>query len=82
MHGSTAQIYTFQTALLVMEWANGFTAAFRHNGSTELLEDARGYLISTSVIYAAGFGPVILGHWLRNRRRPATPEARPDRPAG
>jgi hypothetical protein len=76
-----AQVYTFQTGLLVMEWANGSTAAFPRNGSTQLLEPASGYLIFTSVIYAAGFGLVTIGHWLRHRRRSATTtEVRLDAP--
>lgn len=76
------QVYTFQTANLVMEWTNGATAAFPRNGSTEMLDGTLGYFAFTSVIYAVGFGLVTLGHWLRNRRRTATRnEVRLDSPA-
>ncbi len=75
-----AQLYTFQTAVLVMEWSNGATAAFPRDGSQQVLDGALGYLAFTSVIYAAGFGLVTLGHWLRNRRR-AGHEVRLEQPA-
>ncbi|GAA1611931.1 hypothetical protein GCM10009789_77840 [Kribbella sancticallisti] len=65
-----AQVFTFQTATLVMEWAKGSTSAFPADptefGSTF------GYLTFTSSIYAVGFGLITLGHWLRNRRRTRT----------
>jgi hypothetical protein len=65
-----AQVFTFQTATLVMEWFKGSTAAF----STDPTEfgPAFGYLAFTSTIYAVGFGLITLGHWLRNRRRTRT----------
>jgi hypothetical protein len=75
-----SHVYTFQTANLVMEWANGSTKAFPANQSDQLLDGNLGYFAFTSTIYAVGFGLVTLGHWLRNRRR-ATPEIRLDQPA-
>ncbi|GAA1700498.1 hypothetical protein GCM10009745_54220 [Kribbella yunnanensis] len=66
-----AQIYTFQSINLVMEWVNGSTEAFPRDGKTELLGGTLGYLEFTSAIYAVGFGLITLGHWLRNRRRTA-----------
>jgi hypothetical protein len=62
-------IYTFQTANLVMEWVNGSSAAFPESRSDQLLDGTMGYFLFTTTIYAAGFGLVTLGHWLRNRRR-------------
>lgn len=63
-----AQVFTFQTATLVMEWSKGSTEAF----SADPTEAAFGYLAFTSTIYAVGFGLITLGHWLRNRRRTRT----------
>lgn len=60
-----AHVYTFQTASLLIEWSNGERAAFAADGTPW------GYLAFTTVIYAAGFGLVTLGHWLRSRRRTA-----------
>lgn len=74
-----AQVYTYQTALLVMQWTNGSTEAFPASNSPELLGDTIGYLEFTTVVYLVGFGLVTLGHWLRNRRRRATNEVRLDR---
>ncbi|MFI0352271.1 hypothetical protein [Actinomadura sp. 9N407] len=73
-----AQVYTFQTGLLVMQWTNGADDAFPRSDSPELLDGTIGYLLFTSVIYIAGFGLVTLGHWLRNRHRPAADEVRLD----
>lgn len=67
-----AQVYTFQTANLVMEWAKGSTEAFPAEPANNLT-GSLGYLIFTSTIYAVGFGLITVAHWLRNRRRtPAT----------
>jgi hypothetical protein len=78
-----AHVYTFQTANLVMEWTNGSTTAFPAARSQELLDGTLSYFAFTSVIYAAGFGLVTLGHWLRNRRRVTTGAVDLDRqPAG
>ncbi|WP_327583458.1 hypothetical protein OHA25_47740 [Nonomuraea sp. NBC_00507] len=74
-----AQVYTFQTGLLVMEWTNGATAAFPRSTSPELLDSSLGYLAFTSVVYLVGFGLVTLGHWLRGRRRHNAEEVRLDR---
>ncbi len=75
------QIYTFQTANLLIEWVNGSSEAFPHD-KTAGIGDTLPYLIVNSAIYAAGFGLVTLGHWLRNRRRTsAANEVRLDRPA-
>lgn len=63
-----AQVFTFQTATLMMEWVRGSTEAFPANPT----ESSFGYLAFTSAIYAVGFGLITLGHWLRNRRRTST----------
>lgn len=68
-------VYTFQTANLLMEWTNGSTEAFPADPS---LSGTIEYFGFTTVIYAAGFGLVTLGQWLRNRRRAATDEVRLD----
>ncbi|WP_433464116.1 hypothetical protein [Spirillospora sp. CA-128828] len=73
-----AHVYTFQTAILVMEWHNGSTAAFKDSRSTALLGDTLGYFVFTTIIYAAGFGLVTLGHWLRSRRQTPAHEVRLD----
>jgi hypothetical protein len=72
-------VYTFQTANLVMEWTNGATAAFPASDSKQLLDGTLGYFTFTTMIYAAGFGLIALGHWLRNRRRAAGDDVRLDR---
>lgn len=64
-----AQVFTFQTAHLVMEWAKGSTEAFAADPG---LSGSWGYLAFTSTIYAVGFGLITLGHWLRNRRHTRT----------
>jgi hypothetical protein len=74
-----AQVYTFQTGLLVMEWTNGATAAFPRSDAQELLDGSLGYLAFTSTVYLAGFGLVTLGLWLRDRRRQSAAEVRLDR---
>jgi len=63
-----AHLYTFQTAVLVMEWVNGADAAFAQTPSDALLDVAWGYLVMTSLIHAAGLGLVALGQRLRARR--------------
>jgi hypothetical protein len=63
-----AQVFTFQTAVLVMEWVNGADAAFPRTSSTAVLDGAWGYLAVTSLVYAAGLGLVALGQRLRSRR--------------
>ncbi|MGI5213481.1 hypothetical protein [Plantactinospora sp. CA-290183] len=75
-------VYTFQTANLVMEWTNGATAAFPADDSTALLDGTLSYFAVSTAIYAAGFGLVTLGHWLRNRRRTARDEVRLDSHGG
>jgi hypothetical protein len=64
------QVYTFQTAVLVMEWTNGSSSAFSASQSQGLIGNSISYLTVSTAIYAAGFGLVTLGHWLRSRRRP------------
>jgi hypothetical protein len=63
------QVYTFQTAVLVMEWTNGSTGAFSASTSGALTGNSMSYLIVSTLIYGAGFGLVTLGHWLRDRIR-------------
>ncbi len=64
-----AQVFTFQTATLLMEWTRGSTAAFPADPD---FGSSFGYLTFTSTIYAVGFGLITLAHWLRNRRRTST----------
>ncbi|WP_395110178.1 hypothetical protein, partial [Actinomadura sp. SCN-SB] len=73
------QVYTFQTAVLVMEWTNGSTGAFSASQSQGLTGNTISYFVVSTAIYAAGFGLVTLGHWLRNRRRSAAASAQPER---
>jgi hypothetical protein len=65
-------VYTFQTANLVMEWTNGATSAFPAGQSQQLLDGTLSYFAFTTAIYAAGFGLVALGQWLRSRRAAAS----------
>lgn len=58
-----AHVYTFQTATLLIEWGDGSTEAFGRDGGGML-----SYLAVTTALYAAGFGLVTLGGWLRDRR--------------
>ena len=60
-------VFTFQTANLIMEWANGSTEAFGsfpdfNNG------DVWGYGIINLVIYGVGLGLVTLGYRIRTKR--------------
>ena len=62
-----AFVFTFQTAFLVIEWANGSSEAFGsfpdyNNG------DVWAYGIINLVIYSVGFGLVTLGHRIRTNR--------------
>ena len=61
-------VFTFQTANLMMEWANGSTEAF---GSFPDFnnEDVWGYGIVNLVIYGVGLGLVTLAHRIRSRRK-------------
>lgn len=63
-----AHVFTFQTLSLLLDWSAGSDAAFGRDGGPPF-----GYLVVTTAIYAAGFGLVTLGAWLRSRRaaRPA-----------
>lgn len=63
-----AFVFTFQTALLVMEWANGSTEAF---GSFPDYNDGDvwAYGIINLVIYAVGLGLVTLGSRIRTNRK-------------
>ena len=63
-----AQVYTFQTATLVMEWVNGSASAFPQDKSQNMLGVSTGYLAVTSLIYIVGFGLVRVGSTLRTRR--------------
>jgi hypothetical protein len=62
-----AHVYTFQTATLLIEWAEGSDAAFPREGSTTFA-DTWGYLAVTSFVYVVGLGLVALGQRLRSRR--------------
>lgn len=64
-----AQVFTFQTAFLVMGWVNGSASTFSQSERL-VLGDTIAYLIVSSAIYAMGFALVEAGHRLRERRRP------------
>lgn len=72
-----SNVFSFQTANLVMEWANGSRSAFDAEAS---FGRTFGYFVVNALLGAAGYGLVTLGHWLRNRRR-AGNEVRLDGPA-
>jgi predicted Na+-dependent transporter len=66
-----AYVFTFQTANLLLEWANGSTAAFGsfpdfNNG------DVWAYGVINMIIYGVGLWLVEGGHRLRARRGGAT----------
>ncbi len=63
-----AHVYSFQTALLVMEWVNGADAAFPQDDSTQLLGGTLGYFTFTTMILAIGLALVVGGQRLRTRR--------------
>ena len=58
-----AHVFTFQTLSLLLAWGAGSDAAFDRDGGAPL-----DYLLVTTAVYAAGFGLVTLGSWLRTRR--------------
>ena len=62
-----AFVFTFQTANLLMEWANGSTEAF---GSFPDFNNADmwGYGVVNLVIYGIGLGLVTLGYRIRTKR--------------
>jgi hypothetical protein len=62
-----AFVFTFQTAYLMMEWANGSTEAF---GPFPDFDNGQvwAYGILNLVIYGVGFGLVTLGCRIRTKR--------------
>ena len=62
-----AHVYTFQTAVLLMAWSE--------DPAGDGMSDSVEYLMVTTAIYAAGFGLVTLGGWLRARRDRHGPRA-------
>ena len=61
---AVAHLFTFQTAVLVMNWAQGDRTAFTGTDDASTLP----YLVVTTLIQAAGFGLVAAGQRLRARR--------------
>jgi hypothetical protein len=64
-------LFTFQTAFLIMQWADGDEHAFGARGrdwSAERTTMFFAYLVLNGVIVAIGVGLVILGHKVRSRR--------------
>jgi hypothetical protein len=64
-------LFTFQTAFLLMQWADGDTHAFGSRGgawSAERTTQLASYLVLNGVIVALGIGLVLLGHRIRARR--------------
>ena len=67
-------LFTFQTAFLLMQWADGDEHAFGARGgawSAERTTMVLSYLVLNGVIVAVGIGLVILGHKIRSRRTSA-----------
>ena len=67
-------LFTFQTAFLLMQWADGDAHAFGARGgawSAERTTMVLSYLVLNGVIVAVGIGLVILGHKIRSRRTSA-----------
>jgi ABC-type xylose transport system permease subunit len=63
-------VFTFQNVVLLRAWSGGDHSAFPKD--TDAVPWS--YVLVNIVIYAAGFGLVTLGHWLRHRRRERRPE--------
>jgi hypothetical protein len=64
-------LFTFQTAFLLMQWADGDEHAFGARGgiwSAERTTMVGSYLVLNGVIVALGIGLVVLGHKVRSRR--------------
>jgi hypothetical protein len=64
-------LFTFQTAFLLMQWADGDEHAFGARGgawSAERTTMVGSYLVLNGVIVALGIGLVVLGHKVRTRR--------------
>jgi hypothetical protein len=67
-------LFTFQTAFLLMQWADGDQHAFGARGgdwSAERTTMVLSYLVLNGVIVAIGVGLVLLGHRIRSRRTAA-----------
>jgi predicted ABC-type exoprotein transport system permease subunit len=67
-------LFTFQTAFLLMQWADGNEHAFGARGgawSAERTTMVFSYLILNGVIVAVGIGLVLLGQKIRSRRTSA-----------
>ena len=64
-----AQVFTFQTATLVLQWVKGDDAAFAQTEGYALFTDSLSYGMVTTSIYALGFGLVALGHRASAGRR-------------
>lgn len=63
-----AHVYTFQTAMLVMEWVNGNDSAFAQSSSEQLASSSLSYFAFTTLVYAVGLGLVRVGQLARSRR--------------
>jgi predicted Na+-dependent transporter len=63
-----AFVFTFQTLMLLVEWAGGSGTAFGRYPDAETSE-IFAYGVVNLVIYAAGLGLVYLGHRVGSRRR-------------
>jgi hypothetical protein len=67
-------LFTFQTAFLLMQWADGDEHAFGARGGAWTAERTTmvfSYLVLNGVIVAVGIALVILGHRIRARRTSA-----------
>ena len=64
-------LFTFQTAFLLMQWADGDEHAFGPRGrswSPEKVTQVFSYFVLNGAIVAGGIGLVILGNRVRSRR--------------
>jgi hypothetical protein len=67
-------IFTFQSMELTREWVGGDNSAYPKKPKTV----AWSYGVVNLIIYAAGFGLVLLGGWLAARRHQRTASRPPE----
>lgn len=64
-----AFVFTVQTLSLLLEWADGSSAAFGGRFPEYAQSEVWGYALVNLVIYAAGLGLVLLGSRVASSRR-------------